>query len=253
MYNIKVLKFGGGIFTDQYVMPQMADVITQDLNMGHKLMVVVSAMGKTTRELENKIPTIIDKPNLRERDMLLSNGENIAASLFAMHLIDQGIKARSFTGPQVPIYTDNNYSEANILDIPRKNMDNFFAKNDVAIITGFQGVGKDGDITTLGFNGSDTTAFALMYYFKALSCVLYKDVNGVYDKDPKQNIDAQLYKYINYREVLNGNTSGIIHKKALELCSKIFTQYDPEITIRNINLSQNKFTTICKKQTEFHR
>jgi len=254
MKKLKVIKIGGGVFTDPHVLPSIGNVIKHEMSSDYKLVVVASAMGKDTRGLLQSIPAdIIPKPDLREQDQLLAIGENKSCAILAMYLKSVGIKAASFTGAQAGILTDDNFGDANIIDINTKILDKWFLKNDVAVITGFQGVTGTGEITTLGFNGSDTSAFYLAHYLNAKSCTLYKDVNGVYDKDPKECKDAKLYKHLNFKEVLGGQTSGVVHHKALRLCAEMFNKENPtEIIIRNINLTQSLFTTICKKRTEFH-
>jgi len=252
--NIKVLKFGGGIFTDQWVMPILHEVINHELADKSKIIAVVSAIGKTTRGQLGKIPyTLLENgPDPREKDLLMASGENDAIALLTIYLKDNGLRAKSFTGQQAGILTDDNFGDANILDVRTDKVNDFLKGNDVAVVAGFQGVTKDGDVTTLGFNGSDTTAFYMAYHFNALSCTLYKDVNGVYTQDPKTHPDeARLYKYLNYKEVLDGTAKGIIHEKALALCRD--KEGFPPVIIRNINLSQHEFTTICNKQTEVYR
>ncbi|MDR1071336.1 MAG: hypothetical protein LBL21_01690 [Rickettsiales bacterium] len=251
MEKIKVLKIGGGVFQDKYMLPAMGGVIARELDGESKLLVVISAMGKTTRNLQAMMDENHRDP--RSCDMLIACGENIAVSLFADHLIKSGVRARPFTGAQAGIVTNDNFGNADIVDIKTEKLSGFLQDGDVAVVAGFQGETESGDITTLGFNGSDTTAFYLAYYFRAMSCTLYKDVNGVYDKDPKDHPDARLYRYLNYREVLNGETRGVIHDKALKLCGRMFAEQNPEIIIRNFNLSQTRFTTISKKRTEFYR
>ncbi|MDR3208333.1 MAG: aspartate kinase [Rickettsiales bacterium] len=248
---LKVLKIGGVFFQDQYMLPHITNIIRHEMDGGSKLMVVVSAMGHST----DNLLALMDggRHNPVSRDMLLSTGETVAAALLADALVKDGVLAQPFTGGQSGIVTDGRFGDASITDIKTERLRKFLKKNDVAVVAGFQGETKSGDITTLGRNGSDTTAFYLTYYFNALSCTLYKDVNGVYDKNPKDHPDARLYRYLNYKDVLNGETSGIIHEKALKLCGKMFAEQNPEIIIRNFNLSQTQFTTICKKQTEFYK
>ena len=255
MSNIKVLKIGGGIFTDQYVLPTIGNVIKHELKPNYKLVVVASAMGKDTRGLLYSIPEeFIKTPDAREKDQLLAIGENKSVALLAMYLKTLGLKAASFTGQQAGIITDDNFGDANIIDIKTNILYNYLRENDIAVVAGFQGITANGDITTLGFNGSDTTAFYLAHYLMAESCTLYKDVNGIYDQNPKEHSDARLYKTLNYKEVLNGQAHGIVHYKALALCEEMFAKNNPpKIIIRNINLTHNKFTTICKSRTEFHR
>jgi aspartate kinase len=252
MKKIRVLKFGGGIFTDQWAMPVISGVINYELGDGCKIIAVASAMGKATRGLLAKIPEqLIPNPNPRDKDLLLSCGENESVALLAMYLKSIKMKAKSLTGAQAGIITDDDFGKANIIDIDADKIYDVLKENDVAVVAGFQGITRDGDITTLGFNGSDTTAFYLAHKFKADSCTLYKDVNGVYDKDPKEYPDARLYKTLNFKDVLKGNAKGIIHENALKLCRD--SDSFPDVVIRNINLSQRQYTTICRKRTEFYK
>jgi aspartate kinase len=251
MEKIKVLKIGGAFFQDQYALPDIANVIRHELDGESKLVIVVSAMGHST----DNLLALMDggRHDPRSRDMLISTGETVAAALLADALRKGGVRAAPFTGGRAGIVTDDNFGDANIVEVDTGRLRDSLKKNDAAVVAGFQGETRGGDITTLGRNGSDTTAFYLTYYFRAASCTLYKDVNGVYDRNPKDHPDARLYRYLNYAEVLNGETSGIIHDKALRLCGKMFAEQNPEIIIRNFNLSQTRFTTISKKRTEFYR
>jgi aspartate kinase len=171
-----------------------------------------------------------------------------------MFLIGRGIAADSFTGSAAGIVTDDNFGDAEIIEVNPKNIEDSFAKNDVAVVAGFQGITQSGDITTLGRNGSDTTAVYMAYRFDAKSCVLYKDVNGVYEKNPKDNKNARLYKYLNHKELFDGNAAGIIHPRALKLVEDMFAVgRETEIIIRNIDMAERQFTTICHRKTEFYK
>ena len=260
--NIEVLKFGGGIFTDQWVMPLIRETIVHKLDCGLKIIAVVSAIGKTTRGQLAKIPKdLVPDPDPREKDLLMASGENDAIALLAMYLRGKEMKAKSFTGQQAGIITDDNFGDANIIDVKTGILRNFFKENDVAVVAGFQGVTKDGDITTLGFDGSDTTAITMAYRFGAKRCTLYKGVDGIYTHDPKveSNDAALLYKYLHYDDAyeaaLKGTAKGIVHEKALKLCRDEYEKGKkvPEIVVHNISPVQSMYTTICGKRTEFYR
>jgi aspartokinase/homoserine dehydrogenase 1 len=258
MEKIKVMKIGGGCFTDQYALPQVLKVVENEMADGSKVIAVISAMGHTTSQLlqlaETNQPMMYETPDLRALDMLISTGETQSAALVANYLIRSGVWAQCFTGGQAGIVTDDNFGDANILGVDTGGLSKAFKKNDVAVVAGFQGQTKDGEITTLGRNGSDTTAFYLTDAFGAESCSLYKDVNGIYTDDPKKSQAVRHYKYLNFREVLDGNVSGIIHDKALKLCGGMFSRNQYlEIKIKNFNWPNSPWTTICGKRTEFYK
>ena len=252
--KLRVLKIGGSVFHDQFALPTIAHAIADELRAdggGNKVIVVVSAMRHATDELLQLLTT--ERADMKMRDMLLSTGENVATALVANYLaMALGLRARGFTGGQAGIMTDENFGDANITNVDTAAINEFLKEGDVAVVAGFQGVTKSGDITTLGRNGSDTTAFYLAHYFDAGTLTLYKDTNGIYDGNPKVRSDARLYKTLNYKEVLSGETAGIIHDKALGLCAEMFRNKNPRIIVRNIFSSQNQFTTISKSPTEFY-
>jgi aspartate kinase len=272
------MKVGGGCFTDRYALPQVLKLIEREMSGGSKVIAVISAMGNTTNDLLDQAEvmmygkpkpqasvdsqlTLSEKLDPRTMDMLLSTGETKSAALVTNHLIGGRIRARCFTGGQAGIVTDDKFGDANIIEVKTANLLKCFNDGiDVAVVAGFQGQTKDGDITTLGRNGSDTTAFYLTEAFNVKLCTLYKPVNGIYTGDPKimenfkRGPGIRHYKYLNFHEVLNKNVSGIIHDKALRLCEKMFSENkDLEIVVRNFDWPDRLCTTICNKQTEFYR
>ena len=251
MENLKVLKFGGGVLQNQRDIIRAADIINRNVATGTKVLAVVSAMDDTTDELLAKVG---DKQDPRSIAMLLSTGEIQSAAYLANRLVVEGAKAKCFTGQQAGIITNDNFLDADILDIKTSSLTKHFqAGYDIAVVCGFQGLSEHGETTVLGRNGSDTTAFYLTDALSASSCTLYKDVDGIYNKNPKDNPDARLYRHLNYTEVFGCGIKGVICDKALALCEKMFSARDIELIIRNIDLSHHWHTTIGRKSTEFYQ
>lgn len=175
--------------------------------------------GKTTDKLVKEALEIDEEPNLRELDMLLSIGEQITISKLAMCLNKLGYEAISLTGWQVPIKTNNVVNNADITAININRILQELEKEKIVIVAGFQGINNENDITTLGRGGSDTTAVALAAALNAKQCDIYTDVDGVYNKDPRTNKDAQKFESINYDEMLKLANSGakVLHHKCVEM------------------------------------
>lgn len=255
MKKIKVLKFGGSILANNsFCLGRFCDIVKSEMHGGFKLIIVVSAFGDTTNQLIKMFETPHIDPKMM--DFMMPTGEMQAVAITGNYLIQHGIRADCFTGGQAGIITDFNFGDANIVDIDTKNIKNSLNLNDVAIVSGFQGGTSGGiadgatkrEITTLGRNGSDTTAFHLTHYFGAASCALFKDVDGVFADFPT---NASLYKHLNFLDVVDGHVSGIIHEKALRFCKKMFEENNKlKIIIRNFDSARHRFTTICDKQTE---
>jgi len=186
---------------------------------GNEVVVVVSAMGKTTDELINLAKKINPKPQERELDVLLSTGEIVSSTLMAMALHNMGHKAISLSGPQAGIETDSVYSKARITHIEPKRIVKELEKGNIVIVAGFQGLTKDKDVTTLGRGGSDTTAVALAAALKAKIAEIYTDVEGVFTADPRIVPEAHKLKEIGYEEMLELATLGakVMHSRAVEL------------------------------------
>ncbi len=187
-----------------------------------KLLLSFPPNGKTTNKLLKEALELSDNPNLRELDVLLSTGEQITISKLAILLNELGYKAISLTGWQVPIKTNNMPNDA---DIEKINIDKILKeleKNKIVIVAGFQGINFDNDITTLGRGGSDTTAVAIAAALQAERCDIYTDVDGVYDKDPRTNKDAQKFAFIDYDDMLKLANSGakVLHHKCVEMGKK---------------------------------
>ena len=178
--------------------------------------------GKTTDELFKEALEIDENPNPRELDMLLSSGEQITISKLAMCLNKLGYNAVSLTGWQVPIKTNNIANNADILNININRILEELMQNKIAIVAGFQGINSNNDITTLGRGGSDTTAVALAAALGAERCDIYTDVDGIYNKDPIINKDAQKFDTICYQDMLKLANSGakVLHNKCIEIGAK---------------------------------
>jgi aspartate kinase len=239
--NIAVLKFGGTSVKSIGRIAHVAEII-DNIRRKQPVLVVVSAMGDTTDYLIKLAKQCTPTPEKRELDLLLSTGEQISIALLSMTLCAFGIKARSFTGPQVGIFTENVHNKARIVDIKKDTLDKAFIENEVIVVAGFQGVTQSGDITTLGRGGSDTTAVALAAAVGASVCDIYTDVDGVYTADPNKIPQARLLERISYGEVLEMARMGcqVIHPRAVELAR----QYGLTLRVRNTFKPEHKGTMI---------
>jgi aspartate kinase len=214
-----VQKYGGSSVADAEKIKNVARRIVEAKEKGNEVVVVVSAMGKTTDELIELARKINPKPLERELDVLLSTGEIISSTLMAMALGDMGYEAVSLSGAQAGIETDATYSKARILRIEPRRVVKELEKGNIVIVAGFQGITKDMDITTLGRGGSDTTAVALAASLKAQICQIYTDVEGVFTADPRLVPEARKLQEIGYEEMLELATLGakVMHSRAVEL------------------------------------
>ncbi|MFC1931765.1 aspartate kinase [Chloroflexota bacterium] len=214
-----VQKYGGSSVADAGRIKNVAQRIVRAKNKGNQVVVVVSAMGDTTDELIDLAYRIVDKPDKRELDVLLSTGEVVSSTLLAMALHGMGYPAISLSGAQAGIRTDAVYSKARILHIEPKRVVNELEKGNIVIVAGFQGITDEMDITTLGRGGSDTTAVALAAALKAEVCQIYTDVDGVYTADPRMVPDAGHLVEIGYEEMLELASYGarVMHPRAVEL------------------------------------
>jgi aspartate kinase len=206
---IVVQKYGGSSVADTDRVKRVADRVAQAKRAGHDVVVVVSAMGKTTDHLIQQAQEISTIPPGRELDMLLTAGERISMALLAMAIHEEGLTARSFTGSQAGIITDAAHGKARILDITPGRITEALQGGHVVIVAGFQGVSRDSkDITTLGRGGSDTTAVALAAALDAGVCEIYTDVEGVYTADPRIVPGARKLHRVSHEEMLELAASG---------------------------------------------
>ena len=206
--NIVVLKFGGTSVADVAQIKKISSKIKSEVDQGNKVIVVVSAMSGVTNNLVELVKSTSELASYSEYDVVLSTGEQVTSALLTIALNDLSIKGRSWLGWQVPIMTDNTHSKAVINEIKTSNILNSFKKNDVAIISGFQGLSSENRITTLGRGGSDTTAVAIAAAVSAERCDIYTDVDGVYTTDPRIVKSAKKLDYITYEEMLELASQG---------------------------------------------
>ena len=200
---IVVQKYGGSSVADTEKIQRVAGRIAMARRAGHDVVVVVSAMGKTTDQLTAQALDIAPIPPARELDMLLTSGERISMALLAMAIAEEGLTAQSFTGSQAGIITDAAHGKARILDITPGRITAALADGHVVIVAGFQGVSRESkDITTLGRGGSDTTAVALAAALDAEVCEIYTDVDGVYTADPRLAPQARRLHAVTHEEML---------------------------------------------------
>jgi aspartate kinase len=213
-----VQKFGGTSVGSAERILNVAERVLEEKNKGNNVVVVVSAMGKTTDHLVSLARELSANPIKREMDMLLSTGEQVTISLLAMALAEKGVSAVSYTGWQAGILTEDIHSNARITKIETKAIEKQIAAGKVVVVAGFQGVTEDGEITTLGRGGSDTTAVALAAALKADKCDIYTDVTGVFTTDPRYVKDARKLLSVSYDEMLElaNLGAGVLHPRAVE-------------------------------------
>jgi len=203
-----ILKFGGTSVGTIEKIKNVANIIKKRFSEGNEIIVVVSAMSGVTDELKAKSVSISKNFDNKELDVLLSSGEQVSCSLLSGALIDLGVKARSWLGWQIPIVTNDNYTSSRIMKIRTDEILNFISKKGVAVIAGFQGISKEIRITTLGRGGSDLSAVAFAKFFKADSCEIYTDVEGVLTTDPAIHEKAKKIDKISYEEILEMSSLG---------------------------------------------
>jgi len=217
-----VQKYGGTSVGSTERIKQVAHRVAEFRAQGHELVVVVSAMSGETNRLISLAKEIQPNPDPRELDVILSTGEQVTIGLLAMALRELGIKAKSYTGPQVSITTDSAHTKARILKIDEDPIRADLAAGYVIIVAGFQGVDETGDITTLGRGGSDTTAVALAAALKADECQIYTDVNGIYTTDPRVVPEARKLDTITFEEMLEMASLGskVLQIRSVEFAGK---------------------------------
>jgi aspartate kinase len=206
--TLLVQKFGGTSVADPDRIRAVADHIVRTRRDGHDVVVVVSAMGKTTDDLERLAHEVATSPAEREMDMLLTAGERISAALLCMAILDRGEAAVSFTGSQAGIVTDTAHRKAKIVEIRAERIQETVASSSIAVVAGFQGVSTARDVTTLGRGASDLTAVALAATLGAEACEIYTDVAGVYTADPRVVPEARRLSRISFEEMLEMAATG---------------------------------------------
>lgn len=220
--GIIVQKFGGSSVANIERLNQVAGHIIEETEKGNKVVVVVSAQGKTTDKLILEEAEITKNPDKREHDVLVSTGEQVTIAKLAMLLIDKKYKAVSLTGWQIPIITNSEFANARIRYIHTDTIEEYLNSGNIVIVAGFQGVDESGNITTFGRGGSDTTAVALAASLKAERCDIFTDVDGVYSTDPRIVSDVRKLKTISYDEMLELSSMGakVLHNRCVEIGKK---------------------------------
>ncbi len=226
-----VKKFGGSSVANKERVFNVARRIVKDHDEGHDVVVVLSAQGDTTDELVAKAKEYSSNPSRREMDMLLTTGEQISVALMALALQELGYNAISLNAAQVGMYTTSVYSNARLKDISRERIESELERRNIVLVTGFQGINKYEDITTLGRGGSDTTAVALAAALNADKCEIYTDVDGVYTADPRVVKSARKLEEITYDEMLELASLGakVLHNRSVEMAKK----YGVELVVRS--------------------
>ena len=240
-----VQKFGGTSVKDIERIRNVAKIVAMAAQEGNEVVTVVSAMGHTTDNLIGMADQITDDASSREMDMLLSTGEQMSIALLAMAVQELGIRARSFTGAQAGIITDEVFGNARIKEIRTERLEAALAAGEVCIVAGFQGVTESGEICTLGRGGSDTTAVALAAALKSDSCDIYTDVNGVYSADPRSFHGARKLHAISYEEMLELAASGaqVLNARSVELAMNM----QVDVRLRSTFEPEDVGTLITKK------
>ncbi len=214
-----VMKFGGTSVRDNDHIRRAAARIRREVDAGNEVAVVVSAMAGETNRLDNLARTMAPMHDAREYDTIVAAGEQVSVGLMALALQDMGISARSWLGWQIPVVTDGVHSAARIQSIDGSEIIRRFGEGQVAVVAGFQGLGPDGRITTLGRSGSDTSAVALAAALKADRCDIYTDVDGVYTADPRIVTTARKLDKITYEEMLELASLGakVLQTRSVEM------------------------------------
>ena len=238
-----VQKYGGSSIADIERIRRVARRVVATRAAGNRVVVVVSAMGRTTDALTKLAHEIAPSPQRRELDMLLTAGEREAMALVSLAIFSEGLEAVSFTGSQVGIITDRFHSDARIEEIRGDRLRRALRGRQIPIVAGFQGVSPEREITTLGRGGSDVTAVALAAALGAERCELYKDVDGVYTENPSEFPGVRLVPELSFEELaeLAGSGSEVIHPRACALAAK----YRVRLSIRS-SFNDKRGTTVAK-------
>ena len=217
-----VQKYGGTSVANPERIRNVARRVARYKAMGHQIVVVVSAMSGETNRLISLAKELMENPDPRELDAIVSTGEQVTIGMTALALIELGIKAKSYTGAQVKILTDDAHTKARILNIDQHNLKADLDAGYVCVVAGFQGVDAGGNITTLGRGGSDTTGVALAAALGADECQIYTDVDGVYTTDPRVVPEARRLKSITFEEMLELASQGskVLQIRSVEFAGK---------------------------------
>lgn len=239
-----VKKFGGSSVADKERIFNVADRCIEDYKAGHDVVVVLSAMGDTTDELIALAQTVNANPKKRELDMLLATGEQVSAALMAMAMQCRDVPAVSLNAFQVQMHSTSRYGNARFKRIDTDRLRHELDNRKIVIVTGFQGVNKYDDVTTLGRGGSDTTAVALAAVLHADLCEIFTDVDGVYTADPRVVKNAMKLKEVTYDEMLELASLGakVLHNRSVEMAKK----YGVRLVVRS-SLNRSEGTVIKEK------
>ena len=242
MRKIIVQKFGGTSVADTEKIKNVAQTVIKEKKNGNDVVVVVSAMGHTTDYLVKMAKDLSPNPSSREMDMLLSTGEGVSIALLAMAIQAAGYDAVSFNAMQIGIVTENVHSKARIIDIKTDKLKKNLQEGKIIVVAGFQGVTPDGEITTLGRGGSDTSAVALAAALNAERCDIYTDVEGVYTTDPRVVPNASRLNEISYEEMLELAHAGanVLHPRSVETAK----QFNVPLRVRSSFKTDNLGTLI---------
>lgn len=241
-----VQKFGGSSVADKEKLEIVAKHIISEVDKGNKVVVVVSAQGKTTDKLISEEISITKNPVKREHDVLVSTGEQITISKLAILLNDLNYKAISLTGWQVPIITNSEHSNSRIRYIENSKILEYLDTGNIVIVAGFQGIDENGDITTLGRGGSDTTAVSLAASLNAERCDIFTDVDGVYTSDPRIVESVNKINKVSYDEMLELSSMGakVLHNRCVEIGKK----YNVPIYVKSTFEKESIGTLVANKE-----
>ena len=244
-----VMKFGGSSVADLDKIRNVAKRCIKKWKEGNQVVVVLSAMGKTTDRLLAQAGEISSMPSRREMDMLLATGEQVSVSLMAMTMIQMGVTAISLNAWQVPMHTTSAYQNAKLKRIDSERITKELDSNKIVVVTGFQGINKYDDVTTLGRGGSDTTAVALAAALNADLCEIYTDVDGVYTADPRIVPKARKMPEVTYEEMLEFASLGakVLHSRCVEMARR----YDVNLVVRS-SMSEEE-GTVVKETTKMEK
>ena len=252
--KIVVLKFGGTSVGTIEKIKKVSRIIGEFRKKKYKVIVVSSAMSGVTNELVKKSRLISENFSENEYDVLVSSGEQMACSLIAGRLINNGIKSRSWLGWQLPIYTNGPHKNSRIYQINKKKIIKYLRDGGIPIVAGFQGINKENRITTIGSGGSDASAIMLAKFFKAKKCIIYTDVEGVFTTDPNKLCKAKKIKVISYEEMLEMASLGAkvmqpvsiqdarLNRIDIEVKSS-FTNRPGTLITKKSNITKNKIIT----------
>ena len=234
-----VKKFGGTSVGNKERIFNVAKRCIEDYQKGHDIVVVLSAMGKSTDELIEMARDINPRPSKREMDMLVTTGEQVSVSMMALAMGFLGVPAVSLNAFQVAMHTTHRYGNARLKRIDTDRIQNELEQRKIVLVTGFQGVDKYDNLTTLGRGGSDTTAVALAAALHADACEIYTDVDGVYTADPRLVKNARKLDEITYDEMLATLGAGVLHNRSVEMAKK----YGVQLVVRS-SLNTNEGTIV---------